>query len=289
MKPPAFLRAWDGLGDSIYLRPFVRALASRRELYLATPWPELFEDLPVKFVRPKTPLRTQRKNELRQPDDRWVELPPGTKKIRPYILADGRSVPKGIADRIPLRGRPFIFDLPDFGPSPITSEKPIAVIRPVTVRGEWRNEARNPGPEHVYEAGWGMTLDGFHIVSVADLRKGEEWMLSPVPPAHQAFHQGELGIKDLVSLIRHAAIVVGGVGFILPMAIATRTPAIIIAGGNGAHNNPKRLIGMGMDDSKVRWIFPDNFCMCDRNDHGCDKRISDFDEKFSAALQELQV
>ena len=46
------VRGMKGLGDNIYQRAFVKRLPG--PVYLETPWPELYEDLPgVKFVRLK--------------------------------------------------------------------------------------------------------------------------------------------------------------------------------------------------------------------------------------------
>lgn len=54
------IRGMYGLGDSIYQRAFVRQFPGA---FLRTPWPELYSDLDVQFVRSDTSLRTQRKNE----------------------------------------------------------------------------------------------------------------------------------------------------------------------------------------------------------------------------------
>ncbi|MGV2896737.1 hypothetical protein ACNPPY_13175, partial [Achromobacter sp. AGC78] len=71
------VRGMKGLGDNIYKRAFVKKLQG--PVYLETPWPELYEDLPdVKFVRSETPLRTQSKNMARQDEARWVKAPRDT-------------------------------------------------------------------------------------------------------------------------------------------------------------------------------------------------------------------
>ena len=71
MKPPApaalpvHYLGMHGLGDNIYQRAHVRqAVANGSEIYLTTPWPQLYADLPgVRCVRPNSHLRTQAKNE----------------------------------------------------------------------------------------------------------------------------------------------------------------------------------------------------------------------------------
>src|SRR5215467_8128712 len=74
-KRPLLIQGQWGLGDNIYARPFVKKLCEHREVYLDTPWPEIYEDLPVKFILKPRRLRTQMKNVDRQPETRWAPLP----------------------------------------------------------------------------------------------------------------------------------------------------------------------------------------------------------------------
>jgi hypothetical protein len=41
--------------------------------------------------------------------------------------------------------------------------------------------------------------------------------------------------------------------------------------------------GSASGSSRLRWILPDRFCMCDHAEHACDKRIRRFEERFVAA------
>src|SRR5215468_4237098 len=75
-----FIRGMWGLGDNIYSRPFVRVLAREHDIWLDTPWPELYADLNIKFVRGTRRLRTQQKNILRQTPDRW-SIPERTREL----------------------------------------------------------------------------------------------------------------------------------------------------------------------------------------------------------------
>ena len=63
LNVPLFIDGMLGMGDNIYQRAFVRQLPAGT--FIKTPWPELYEDLPVLPVRSNTTLRTQRKNEHR--------------------------------------------------------------------------------------------------------------------------------------------------------------------------------------------------------------------------------
>src|SRR5262249_27377149 len=80
---PILIRGMWGLGDNIYSRPFVRATAAQYEVHLETPWPELYADLDIKFVRGARPLRTQLKNMARQSETLWSKSVP----IRQFQIA----------------------------------------------------------------------------------------------------------------------------------------------------------------------------------------------------------
>jgi hypothetical protein len=113
-------------------------------------------------------------------------------------------------------------------------------------------------------------------VSVADLKVGREQAVLPLPPADETYHAGELALEPLLALIRGAAAVVGGVGWLLPAAIAYRVPMLLIYGGWGQDNGPARLLDRRMDVSRVEQVLPTRFCMCRGRGHRCDKRIDDF-------------
>lgn len=272
-----------GLGDSIYQRPFVRALTQRREVYLQTPWPELYADLDVRFVRTRTELRTQAINEARN-RARYVEPPiEATRAGFGYAgsLA-GSNIAACMERRVPLGAEPFVFDLPDMGPAPFRADdRPYAVVRPVTIRSEWRNEARNPDPRYVAEIA--AELRKTHaVVLVAHLAERQEWLAGELPPHDLAFITGELNVREMLALVREADVVVGGVGWIVPATIALRRPAFVILGGQGGHNAPARITDPRMDLSRLGWARPDQFCRCENMSHRCPKEISDLPNQWAA-------
>lgn len=286
---PLFIRAMLGLGDGVYQRPFIRAQAELRPVYVTTPFPELYADLPdVHPVRPiKTSLRTQLRHVLRldAAGFPWA-TPPKVhgKAFFSYALRRPGTILDELEKYVGLGGRPFRFDLPDMGPSPVSSEKPVAVIRPVTTRREWINTARAPLPEYVAQAALVLRHAGFHVVAVADIDPPAEWLVGEIPPADEYFVRGELPPRQLLALIRQAAVVVGGSGFIVPCAIAAGTPLVVIGGGQGGHNAPERLTDPRMDLSRTRFVMPDRFCPCTKREHPCDKRIAAFPQRFRQAL-----
>lgn len=122
-----------------------------------------------------------------------------------------------------------------------------------------------------------MLKSRYTIISVADLERGAEDLEGEEPYADIKFHKGELGVMDLMGLVRHSAGCVGGVGWILPAAVAYGVPLLLILGGMGGHNAPTKITDPDQDLSKVVWAKPDNFCMCKAFDHPCPKFINNFE------------
>ncbi|WP_375591594.1 hypothetical protein [Chitiniphilus eburneus] len=282
-RPPLLVHGMNGLGDNIYQRPLIAGLAEQHELYLQTPWPELYADLPgVRLVRPDTGLRTQAKHAGNS-DTAWVLAPPGVARRQiayGATLSRQANIPTAMAASLGIPASAGL-SLPRFGPCPIKASRPIAVIRPVTLRSEWRNEARNPLPEYINAIAETLVAD-YHVVSVADLEAGQEWLVGDPPPAHQHLHAGELGMVQLLALLQHAAVVVGGVGWIVPACIAAGVPLFCVLGGQGGHNAPDKLTAPDMDTSKVGWAWPVNYCRCSDMRHRCDKRIPNLMEQWHA-------
>lgn len=272
------INSMQGLGDNIYQRAFVRELP--KPVWINTPWPELYGDIPgVNFVKPVTRLRTQAKNVVRSAV-KWVKAPRGLVK---QIHYGSHGIIPGMRRQFGVV--PKVFDLPNYGPSPV--EGRYAVVRPVTVRSEWLAEARNPLPEYINQAAETVREKGYKVVSIADLEDGKEWSVGPLPAADIVFHMGELDLNSLMALIAGASAVIGGIGWILPAAIAYKVPALVICGGWGKYNSPEKLIHPPMDTSNLTFAVPDNFCMCAENDHQCDKRILDYESKLANWVERL--
>ncbi|MFN1150327.1 hypothetical protein, partial [Serratia liquefaciens] len=229
---------------------------------------------------------TQRKNEFRSVAKFYPPPSPRQTKRIFYGPSDLKQGSIFDAMRSQFGVTPAPLDLPSFGPAQFTHQKPIAVIRPATVRSEWRSDSRNPDPDYLVQASRIMRQH-FCVISVADLQEGEEWLVGEEPEADLKLHAGELSIKELMRLVEHAAVVVTPVGWALPAAIAYKTPVYVVAGGRGGHNAPEIVTDPAMDLTRVGWAMPDNYCRCEAWDHHCDKRISNFDSKFEAWLNEV--
>lgn len=266
-----------GLGDNLYQRAFIKQLP--KPAYLDTPWPELYQDLPdVHFIRPVTPLRTQLKNIARHND--WV-LPPARQPTR-QIRYGAEGIISGMTASFGIAPGPF--DLPPLPPSPESGR--YVVVRPATVRSEWRADTRNPDPKYI---GWAAAKAinlGYRVISVADLEDGKEWTEGELPLADVRYHKGELPVEQLLALVQGAAAVIGGIGWLVPAALAARVPAWIICGGQGGFNSPHQICPAG---STITFAIPDNFCRCKLKQHNCDKRISDYETKLAAWFETWSV
>jgi hypothetical protein len=286
-----YINSMKGLGDNIFQRHIVKALLnSRNEVWISTPWPELYRDLSVHFVRVETSLRTQKKNMEKSATD-WVSsYPSDCMVINPAYGA--RDLEKGSIIRAMESKAGFKLDITDFGlssygglPCQIKNNgRPVAVIRPVTVRREWENTARAPLPKYIEEASLELKRRGYWVVSVADLDGDNEWLVGSEPYADQKFYKGELGISDLMGLIEGSAVVVGGVGWIVPACIALETPLFCILGGQGGHNAPGIITDTRMNLSMIRFATPDKFCRCTDMKHQCEKVISNMLFSFTRFL-----
>lgn len=287
-RPRVIVQVFVGLGDTIYQRPFIRALAKRADVWVVTPWPELFSDLPVGLLPSDGKrLRTQALNVERQPASIWSTPPKGADVLHlgywPEDLERGNLL-EAFERTIPLQGEPLALDLPPLPPSPVSGR--YAVVRPVTLRREWFNSARNPLPAYVERAAVMLRQLGLQVVTIAHLDGEVEWM-EGVVPADVRFEGGQLAIPELLALIAGAEVVVGGVGYVLPAALAARANLVVIAGGHGAHNAPEVVTDPRLDTSRLRWIVPDNYCRCSDMKHACDKTVSAFRPKLLGALYEL--
>lgn len=269
-----YFKGMLGLGDNIYQRAFISKL---KGVYLETPWPELYSDIDVKCVRPSTNLRTQAKN-ISASVAKWHQAPNG-----PCIqVAYGKAPIMQGMERC-FGFAPGDMSLPPLGDSPVSGR--YIVVRPVTVRAEWRADTRNPLPEHISHAAREAMRRGYKVVSVADLEGDKEWAVGELPEADVAYHAGELSVLELLALVSGAAGIIGGIGWIVPASIAARVPAFVVCGGQGAFNSPEHIVPTGQ--KSITFAVPDNLCMCSLKEHDCDKRISDYEQKFAEWIKQL--
>jgi hypothetical protein len=282
------IQGMQGLGDNIYQRAFIRVLARTRDITLETSWPEFYADLPVCFVRPQgsySRLRTQNKNVARS-RVAWVPRPPRVQGIRntyQRAFLEGRSIINGMEQSF---GIPFVppLDLPPLpAPRAIQTDKPLAFVRPLTVRSEWFNSARNPEPQYILDIVEALRPT-HHIVCVADVAHAAEWFIGVPPNGDSEFIHGELPAMDMLALLAGSDIIIGGMGFIIPAALALKKHCFVVLGGQGGHNAPSRVLDPRLDCSRIGFATPKDFCQCTNMRHNCNKAIPDLMQQFCRFL-----
>jgi len=276
----------QGLGDNIYQRAFIKALSREWDIFLETAWPELYADLPLKFVNPHTRLRTQAKNASRS-KVQWVPRPIGCKQVKrnSYVNAfrGGRSIIAGMEESFGIKLNAADFDLPPL-PLVAKNDKPLAFVRPVTLRREWHNAARNPDPKYIADVVEKLR-DSHYIVTVADLEPNAEWLVGPPIHADNNFMSGELRVMDMLALLGASDIVIGGVGWIVPASIALKRHCFVVLGGQGGHNAPEKILDRRLDCSRIGFATPENFCRCTSMRHNCNKTISNLHDQWRSYCQ----
>lgn len=284
MPEKLYFDGMHGIGDNINQRCFVKALAQKgHEVWLKTPLPEIYADIPnVHFVHANSPLRTQKLSEQCS-QVQFEPEPPGVPRQR-IFYGNGHLQQGSIFDAMTEQFgvSPAQLDLPSYTPANIrtTSGKPLAVIRPTTERKEWHNASRGPLNQYINEVAQQLAIAGFHVISVADVQEGQEWIPDSEPFAHQKFHHGELSIWEMLALVEQADIVLTGPCVIMHAALAYQRPMICLGGGNGGNNHHLKVTDPScMDLSSSLFVYPDNFCNCQEMKHGCDKTITGLAEK----------
>jgi len=272
----------QGLGDGLYQRAVLREICGTRQVYLTTPWPQLYADLPIRCVRPVSRLRTQLANMER--GYAWHSVPRDAERMSMHYVGRPGSILEALCKSLRVEAAHLDISGPPVGHSPVNGE--YVVIRPATVRTEWRADARNPRPEYLAMAA-GIIGERYTVVSVAHLANGKEWAMEPLPPADLVFHSGELVIEQLLALIAGAIAVIGGIGWALPAALAYARPMLLLYGGWGAYNSPDRLFDGRIDSSKIDGVLPDNFCGCTNALHACGSAVSDIEERIDRFANRL--
>lgn len=269
-----------GLGDGVYQRPIVRHLTTlHEELWIATPWPELYRDLRVRFYHKPQTHHTQIRNAIRNAS--VYETPPEGEESR---ITYGMNIShQGIVGAMEAalghtpHTFPYHLDLPPGEPE--TDRRPYVLVNPVSVRKEWTDLSRNCLPGYIADAAHAARGWGFNTIGLGAFNNMTEFCVYPPPPLDIDYTDGRLKISKLMALFRGAAGVICPVGFALPMALAAKVPVLCVWGGRGKYNNPKNLVDERIDSSLLVNAIPDPHCNCVQNDHDCQREIPDFEDR----------
>lgn len=285
-----------GLGDNIHQRAVIRQLMERQVVWLETSWPCVYHDLVgdrLKLVTKGTPVKGYASNAAREaekftaermPVDAWpvkLTYTPGAVRASGSVLA-ALCREAGVSDakadfRLPI---PTEWDaaaqawLDRWNPS-----KPLLIYRPLVERSWWGGcHTRNP--DHAaYAALLRSIRDRYFVVSLADLRHGDEWIVGERIDADVELHAGELPFETMAALTAKAALVFTSPGFAVILAQAVGTPQVVVFGGFEDASS----FTAGAKFAPYLSIEPIKPCPCWRHEHNCDKRID-----LPAAIRRLE-
>jgi ADP-heptose:LPS heptosyltransferase len=281
----------QGLGDCINQMPVVRAAAERIETYLATPWPQLYRETKVKCIRFGSMYRMQARNEATVDPSLWHTPPEETGgTIKLWYKTTLGNLHHQFEMMLPLAPKQeWIYDIPRFPKPPQAPKRPYAVLRPATLRAEWRADARNPRPEYLVQAASILRDRGIPVVLLGAREKDVEWIVGETPDHDVDLTDGSLMVDDMLGLIQGASICVGGEGFILPAAMASKVPVCIVYGGRFGYHRPTATLPPRLPNAPVETILPDEPCPCHDHQHACNKHIANFAARFATALDRLEA
>ena len=290
----------EGMGDGIYLLPFVKILAKTNQVYIKTPLPKIFKDVPnIKFIKlDNETYRTQQKSLLND-DTEYSILPKNIYKTYTPQYAGEELLETSIVGsfykqlNIPFHEK-LEWKLPSFKNelgnflSKIPKGRKIAIIRPATVRKEWQVFTRNANPHYIAWCCKILNEAGYYTIAIADLKDGEEWLHDEIDvPAQLKLYKGELGIFGTLELLKHAEIVVGGSGFVIPASASSNTNLFLILGGRLMYDGISKTLHPSMNLNKIHYAYPTHPCKCTLNQHNCNKTISTLDVDFFNFLRKV--
>ena len=279
-KPPLYLQGMHGLGDNLHERAIVRKLVQTHEVWLETPWPSVFHDLPVHLVPKATALRTQAKNAKREVGQYAHGKPPAVMPQRIWYSHDqiratgsflGAMAANSVVKVVPAD---FRLPIPDAWQEKAQEwldkwqpGKPLMIYRPLVERTEWAGCAQRNPDYAAYAQLAQIARKGRFLVSVADLEPRKEWMVGQDIGADAECHRGELDFETLAALTAQARLVFCSPGFAIILAQAVETPLVAVFGGHES----ARLYDHG--DPRCHWIQPITPCECFSKTHACRKQI----------------
>lgn len=245
--PSLLIRGHHGLGDNLHQRAIVRQLlAAGNDVWIETPWPSVYHDLPVHTVMKPSALRTQAKNLTRESSRFSKEpVPRDAKVIQLRYSGDGvrraGSVlaamacpgfdPAVVDFRLPVPEDWLQIAIETVAAAGWESHRPLMLYRPLVERAEFASGAlRNPDPA-AYAALFKSIRSRYFVVSVADLEPNKEWIVGERVEADARFHRGELDFTALAGLASLSNLVFCAPGFATVLAQAVETPCVTVFGG----------------------------------------------------------
>jgi len=283
--------SYFGFGDNIYHIPFVHKLAQSGEVFIYTPWPEIFRGMKnVSCFRAITSLKAQAQNMSgnslfsrdHHPDGQRIRFNYGNN------FKSGMTVMQSFERTVPLDGDWF-FEMP-VKPSEeadlVASRarragKKLCVMRLPSIRSEWACYSRAPLMKH-FQKCIDRLKDEYYIVTVGDIGNREEYT-EPEPVGvdekRDDARKNHLRIWDMVALVYMSDLVVSMQCNILPICQILKKKSFFIYGGYVPHRllNDERFYQVG-------YVEPDPFCACVKNEHRCANKEIDH-QRLIAGLE----
>jgi ADP-heptose:LPS heptosyltransferase len=279
VKQSLVFNGMQGMGDNLHQRAILRQLVAKNDVWLKTPWPQIYHDMPDLHLAPsRSRLRTQSGNEEHAAYLYDTETAPANArfigcKYSPESVRRIGSVLGAMSEscKVPVGDfrMPVLDEWRASAAKLLPKDRPTLAYRPLVARREWGGHTcRNPDAD-AYNRLLSAISGAFYVVSVADLKPREEWMVSLPIKADAEYHAGELDFETLAGLFSLASLVFSAPGFAVVLAQAVGTPAITVFGGY----EDSRSFSAGSKFTPWLPIEPVNPCACWSHSHSCDKRI----------------
>ena len=264
-----------GFGDNIYKIPFVHKLAQQGEVFIYTPFPEMFQMPNVYCFKLTTNLKLQLQNMTgnglyshgHKANGQRIRFNYGENFKASTPLAIMQSFEK----QVPLDGE-FYFEFKyssstkadDIVNRAKHKHKKLCIMRLPSVRKEWACYTRAPLMEY-FQICIDYLRQDYYIVTIGDIGNKEAYTgIEPslIDERRDRHNVNHLGIWDAYDLISKADLIVSMPCNILPICQILRKKSFFIYGGYVPHAmcNDERFYQVG-------YVEPDPFCFCIHN--GC--------------------
>lgn len=286
-KPKIIVDGMYGIGDNLHQRAAIRELMKTHEVWLITCHAAIWHDMlkqGLHLSRKTTNLRTQAKILEREKDTFPDEpLPSGNvPRIKIWYKKEAidqyGTIAGTLMSECGVFGKTIDFSMPV--PREWIAQaqelinkwkpkKPLLIYRPIVRRKEWNGENRNPDPQ-AYAEIFKSIRDKYFVVSIADLKKDEEWIVGEEQEADVKIHDGSLHFETIAGLFARADLVYCNAGMAPVLAQAVGAPSIVVYGGRECFRTTQAA---GAHLAPTLGIDPITPCDCQSERHGCDKTI----------------
>ncbi|MFW8567064.1 hypothetical protein [Orrella sp. 11846] len=270
-----------GVGDTLHERAVVRELKKNGEVWIHTPFPSLFWDMPeVRVLRKNSDLPPQARNE-RQESDLFDDATPPTNARQLRIQYDragvlrhgsvlaAMSAKAGVATGdFRLEAHPDWLSQADELLAQWKPDKSLMFYRPVIDRVQHKFCAKRNPDHKAYTELIRSIREQFFVVSIADSTT-EKIVCHGIEPDVDKT-DGSLTMAQIYGLMAHAELAFGPVSFATILAQALGTPGITVFGGF------ESSLSFAAGAKLTPWlgIDPVKPCNCWNARHRCDKQIN---------------